>query len=296
MGKGVHIQDEFSYRFPNNVFGYIPGAHTGSSLGAGDRFAGYANLFDYPDPRRIDIRASLRSSIANGTATEGNSWLVRRFQQRSSVTLWLLADMSKSMSISSVNHGQLANLAQMIAHSAISLGDRFAMAGFDADWRQDISIMPTTRRSIPTLAADMIRNADPALKPGVEGLVAAANVIASSHALVFLASDFCVDIALVARVLRQLSKFTVIPIVWQHHDVDYFPSHAGWTQMRDSETSQHRSVWMRPSMKTKWRQSMITHFEQLSACFLHNRVSPLFADGEVTGQQLTRYFAGLKRA
>lgn len=287
-----NIPDEFSYRFPNNVFGHIPGAHTGSSLGAGDRFAGFADLFDYPDPRRLDIRASLRSNMANA----GNRWLVRRYQQRSSITLWLLADMSKSMSISSVNHGYLANLAQMIAHSAISLGDRFAMAGFDSDWRQDISIMPTTQRSMPTLAADMIRNAESALNPGVEGLIDAANVITSSHAIVFLASDFCVDISLVERALRQLSHFTVIPIVWQHHDVDYFPSHAGWTEMRDSETGQHRSVWMRPSMKKNWQQSMTNHFEQLSACFMHHRVKPLFVDGEVTGEQLTRYFAGLKRA
>lgn len=292
----IHTQDEFNYRFPNNVFGHIPGAHTGSSLGAGDRFAGFADLFDYPDPRRLDIRASLRNNLSSGTVTDRNRWLVRRYQQRSSITLWLLADMSKSMSISRVNHSQLANLAQMIGHSAISLGDRFAMAGFDSTWRQDISIMPTTQRSMPLLAADMIRNADAATNPGVDGLIDAANVITSSHAMVFLASDFCVDISLVEKTLRQLSHYTVVPIVWQHHDVDHFPSHAGWTEMRDSETGQNRSVWMRPSMKKSWQQAMNNHFEQLAACFMHHRVKPLFVDGDVTGEQLTHYFSGLKRA
>lgn len=285
-------QDEFRYRYPHKVFGHIPGAHTGTSLGSGDRFAGFADLFDYPDPRRLDIRASLRSNMAEA----GNRWLVRRYQQRSSVTLWLLGDMSKSMSISNDNNDKLANLAQLIAHSAISLGDRFAMAGFDSQWRQDVSLMPTMQRSMPILAADMIRNAKPAQAAGAEGLAYATNLVTSSHAMVFLASDFCVDISLVEKTLRQLSHYMVIPIVWQHHDADHFPSHAGWTEMRDSETGLRRSVWMRPNMKKRWQQSMADHFEKLNACFTHHRVKPLFVDGDVTGDQLSQYFLGLRRA
>lgn len=285
-------QHEFHYRYPHKVFGHIPGAHAGTSLGSGDRFAGFADLFDYPDPRRLDIRASVRSNMANAD----NRWLVRRYQQRSSVTLWLLGDMSKSMSISHDNNDKLANLAQLIAHSAISLGDRFAMAGFDAKWRQDVSVMPTTRRSMPVLVANMIRNAKLAQAPGAEGLTYATNLVTSSHAVVFLASDFCVDISLVEKTLRQLSHYTVVPIVWQHHDADHFPSHAGWTEMRDSETRQRRSVWMRPSMKKRWRQSMTDHFEKLDACFTHHQVKPLFVDGEVTAEQLSQYFLGLRKA
>ena len=154
----TQTRDEFHYRYPHNAFGHVPGAHSGTSLGTGDRFAGFADLFDYPDPRRLDIRASLRSTLS-GT---DNRWFVRRYQQRSSITLWMLADVSRSMAISNVNHEHLANLAHLIAHSAIGLGDRFALAGFDSDWRQDVSIMPTRQRSMPLLAADMIRDAKPA--------------------------------------------------------------------------------------------------------------------------------------
>lgn len=288
--------DEFQYRYPNNVFGHVPGAHVGTSLGTGDRFAGFADLFDYPDPRRLDIRASMRSNMGDALASAGNRWLVRRYQQRSSITLWLLSDLSRSMAISNVNHDHMANLAHLIAHSAIGLGDRFAMAGFDAEWRQDASIMPTRQRSMPLLAANMIRDAAPATAPGVEGMIHAANMITSQHALVFIASDFCFDIELLEKTLRKLGHYTVIPIVWKHDDVDHFPSHAGWTEVRDSETGQRRSVWMRPSMKKQWQQSMDDHFDQLTACFTRNRVQPLFTNGEVTGDQLTRYFSGLKRA
>ena len=239
------IFDEFNYRYPHNAFGHVPGAHSGTSLGTGDRFAGFADLFDYPDPRRLDLRASLRANMTEA----GNRWLVRRYQQRSSITLWMLADLSRSMAISNVNHEHLANLTHLIAHSAIGLGDRFALAGFDSDWRQDVSIMPTRQRSMPLIAADMIRDATPATSAGLEGLLLAANMITSSHAMVFLASDFCCDISLIDKTLRQLSRYTVIPIVWKHDDIDHLPSVAGWTEMRDAETGQRRSVWMRSGIK-----------------------------------------------
>lgn len=283
-----HTRDEFSYRYPRNVFGNIPGAHRGTSLGAGDRFAGFADLFDYPDPRRLDLRASLRNNLSGGE----DRWLVRRYQQRSPITLWMMADLSRSMAISNVNHQHLANLTHLIAHSAIGLGDRFALAGFDSDLRRDVSIMPTRQRSIPLIAADMIRDAIPARSAGIDGLIHATNMITSSHAMVFLASDFCCDIDLIDRALRQLSRYTIIPIVWQHDDVSHLPSHAGWTEMRDSETGERRSVWMRPSIKNRWQNTMTTHFEQLTACFMKHRVRPLFTAGAVMGEQLTHYFLG----
>lgn len=288
--------DEFHYRYPHNIYGHVPGAHSGTSLGTGDRFAGFADLFDYPDPRRLDIRASLRANLSSGSVSDNERWLVRRYQQRSSVTLWLLADMSNSMAVSNVNHVRLANLAHMVAHSAIGLGDRFAMAGFDADWRQDVSVMPTRQRSMPTIAADMISKAKPATAPGSEGLIHAANMITSPHAMVFLASDFCCDLSIIENTLRKLAHYTVVPIVWRHDDVDHLPSHAGWTEMRDAETGQHRTIWMRPSMKKRWQTSMNEHFEQLSACFMRHRIRPLFVEGDVSGEQLTQYFMGMKKS
>lgn len=287
---------EFSYRFPSKVFGHTPGSHSGSALGSGDRFAGFADLFDFPDPRRLDIRASLRAQIAELTPEDHQRWLVRRYQQRSSITLWMLSDMSHSMSVASVDHLRLAKLAHMIAHSAISLGDRFAMAGFDAIWRQDLTVMPTRQRSIPAIAAQQIMDAALSKKPGMEGLIHAADIITSQRAIVFLVSDFCCDISIIERTLRKLSHFTVVPIVWRHDDVDHFPSHAGWTETRDAETGKRHSVWMRPSIKKRWQQQMDAHFEQVTACFMRYRFRPLFVEGDVTPRQLTEYFYAMKKS
>jgi len=287
---------EFIYRFPDKVFGHVPGAHSGTALGSGDRFAGFADLFDYPDPRRLDIRASLRSQAADLAQNERQRWLVKRYQQRASITLWLLADISKSMSVASVNHERLARLAHMIAHSAIGLGDRFAMAAFDSVWRQDVTVMPTTQRSMPAFAAEQIINAKAPHAPGADGLFQAADLVNSKRAMVFLASDFCCDLSLVERSLRKLSQYTVIPIVWRHDDVDHFPSHAGWAETRDAETGQRHSVWMRPGMKKRWQQQMDDHFSQLTECFMRYRIRPLFVDGDITPQQLTEYFYAMKKS
>ena len=288
--------EEFTYRYPGKVHGHVPGAHVGTSLGSGDRFAGFADLFDYPDPRRLDVRASLRSHVGDASLTDHERWLVRRFQQRSSLSLWLLADLSRSMTVSSVTHSRVAKLAHMIAHSAIGLGDRFAMAGFDSVWRQDVSIMPTRQRSMPAVAAEQILNARPAENAGADGLIHAADVITSQRALVFLASDFCFDINLLQQTLRKLSQFMVIPIVWQHDDVDHFPSAAGWTEIRDSETGRRHSVWMRPSIKKRWQQNMETHFEKVNECFLRHKIKPLYVQGDITGEQLTQYFFAMRRS
>ena len=287
---------EFVYRFPDKVFGHVPGAHSGTALGSGDRFAGFADLFDYPDPRRLDIRASLRSQMSDTSLGQTQRWLVKRYQQRASITLWLLADISRSMSVASVNHERLARLAHMIAHSAIGLGDRFAMAGFDAEWRQDVTIMPTTQRSMPAFAAEQIMSAEAPQAPGADGLFHAADLINNKRAMVFLASDFCFDLSVVERSLRKLSQYTVIPIIWRHDDVDHFPSHAGWAETRDAETGQRHSVWMRPGIKKRWQQRMDEHFSQLSECFMRYRIRPLFVEGDITPQQLTEYFYAMKRS
>lgn len=293
--KDLQLQD-FTYRFPDKVFGHVPGSHNGTALGSGDRFAGFADLFDYPDPRRVDIRASLRQQAADVSQQSQSRWLVKRYQQRASITLWLLTDLSKSMSVGNVNHQRIAKLAHMIAHSAVRTGDKFAMAGFDAKLRQDLTVMPTTQRSIPAFVAETLLSASAPETAGSEGLSHAADLISSKRAMVFLASDFCFDISLLERTLRKLSHYTVIPIVWQHDDVDVFPAHAGWAETRDAETGHRRSVWMRPSMRKRWQQQMDDHFSRLSACLMRYQIRPLYVNGDVTPQQLTKYFHAMKKS
>jgi hypothetical protein len=66
--------------------------------------------------------------------------------------------------------------------------------------------------------------------------------------------------------------------------------------MRDAETGQNRSVWMRKSIRNNLQQARRQHFEQLSECFLSKRIQPIFVNGEVTGEMLSRYFLTIKKS
>jgi len=53
------------------------------------RFAAHARLFDVPDPRRLDLRASISDMRGD--------WLIRTFMQPASITVHVLLDVSASM-------------------------------------------------------------------------------------------------------------------------------------------------------------------------------------------------------
>ena len=55
----------------------------------GIEFAGHSNLIDYPDPRRIDIRQSMRDPL--------EQIYVRIFNQRSTTPVMVVTDLSSSM-------------------------------------------------------------------------------------------------------------------------------------------------------------------------------------------------------
>jgi uncharacterized protein (DUF58 family) len=79
----------FHYRMPHRVSGQRPGSHRGSSLGAGQEFVTHMNLYDRPDPRRLDLRASVRNLR--------QEWLVRVSRQRVGVSVQVVVDVSASM-------------------------------------------------------------------------------------------------------------------------------------------------------------------------------------------------------
>ena len=283
-------QDEFEYRFTHPVTGYVPGAHRSKSIGTGDHFAAYANLLEHPELRNLDVRASVRESLGQTPYR----WLVRRYQQRSVITLSVLGDVSASV-MGSDGKARLNALMQLVANSAVGLGDRFAFAGFDSAWRKELTIMPTKQRGLVQDFPKKLTKLSRPDSPGVEGMMDAISMISQQPGIVFWVSDFCFDIEVAEQALRGLSHHMVVPIVWQNPAVANMPSHAGWTEVVDSETGVQRNLWMRKKFKARWQQAMDNHFIALEGCFSRYRLKPLFIEGELTGEQLTEYFAGIYR-
>ena len=80
---------EFHYRIPRRLGAWRPGSHPATTLGAGQEFVSHMSLYDRPDPRRLDLRASLRDVR--------NDWLIRVNRQRAAVAVQVIVDVSASM-------------------------------------------------------------------------------------------------------------------------------------------------------------------------------------------------------
>ena len=134
---------EFHYRLPGRVSGQRPGSHPGSSVGSGQEFVTHTSLFNRPDPRRLDLRASLR--------TLNEDWLVRVNRQRAGVAVRALVDVSASMSFG----GQrpklhvVADFLEALGLSAFRVGDAVGMMAFDEVERSDLFMPARVSRAYP---------------------------------------------------------------------------------------------------------------------------------------------------
>ena len=123
------------YRVRWKTSGLRPGAFRGLHAGAGDRIRASVPLHENADPRRIDVRATLRDPF-------GGIW-VRELEQNSALKVIVLADVSASMGYVGRYDklDQLRRIAVALAQPAWRNGDAF---GFYAasDAPHDALAMP----------------------------------------------------------------------------------------------------------------------------------------------------------
>src|SRR3569623_1473992 len=123
--------DDFHYRLQGRVAGQRPGAHAGASHGAGQEFITHASLYARPDPRRLDVRGSLRDPRGD--------WLVRVMRQRVGVSLQALVDVSASMRFGAprAKLAVAADFVEAMGGSAYRVGDSAGMLAFDTRVRDE---------------------------------------------------------------------------------------------------------------------------------------------------------------
>lgn len=142
---------EFHYRLPGRVGGQRPGSHPGSSMGAGQEFVAHRSLYDYPDPRRLDLRASVR------TLQEG--WLVRVNRQRAGTAVRALVDVSASMSFGATRPKLhvVADFVEALGLSAFRVGDALGMMAFDSAERAELFMPARVSRGMGSLMGAALR-------------------------------------------------------------------------------------------------------------------------------------------
>jgi len=277
---------EFSYRLPMRAAGARPGSHPGSSFGSGQQFAMHGRLFDYPDPRRLDLRASLRAARAE--------WLVRVHLQRVAVQVVVIADVSASMQFGShrTKLHVAADFVEALGYSTFRVGDRLGMLAFDASERDDLFMPARNGRGTGNLLATMLRDCTgrAAGRGAIEGLRRCATRLAGRQALVFVVSDFHWPLAQLPSVLDMLVHACVVPVVvWDEAEIAP-PRHAPLLAVNDAESGEQRMVWLRERTRERWRDGVARRRDELAEVFGARGIRPFYVEGGFDPEAMSRYF------
>ncbi len=244
---GASLDYALSWR----VRGRQPGAHRSASSGRGGRFVDCVPFERNPDPRRIDLRQSLR-----------DPWqrlYVRQFEDRVLLRVQLLVDGSASMAQADVA-GPVADLCEAVTAAARQLGDHCGLVVASNRLRFE---RRAARSALPIGAARRALQAHGPEGRGIDALHEAATRL-SGRRLVLLVSDFAFDAARIERLFSALSAHDVVPIVAGAAEPDPLPRW-GLAQMLDRETGQRRLLWLRPKLIAAWQAQREARRQALDA-------------------------------
>ncbi|MFK8067040.1 MAG: DUF58 domain-containing protein [Gammaproteobacteria bacterium] len=276
---------EVHYLVPWRASGSYPGHHASLQKGGGLEFRNHVPLIDAPDPRRFDIRASLRDPF--------EQIRVRVYQQTSSIPVYIIADLSASMNFKGANSKQkvLADFVSCLSYSAYRTGDKFGFVGCtDKDSALWIS-PPTLNRAAGHEIAQQLYTKKLEAKNS-EGLLHAAEQLGGRRALVFLVSDFHFPESLLEQTLASLAYHHVVPVMlWDRHEHENLPEF-GIARVTDPETTRSRMLLMRPSLKKRIQQTFEDRREKLFDLFGEYGRSPLLLEDGFNSDEVTHYFFG----
>lgn len=233
-------QPFIEYRVRWRPGGVLPGAFSSALPGAGDQLRSCVPLRDHPDPRRLDLRASLRDPM-------GGLW-VRDFRHNAALRVHLLADVSASIGCRGVvdKFDLLRRIAVVVARSAFRSGDAFGFhAAADAP-RNDLSLPVRVHRGASRWIDGKLAGVRPTGR-SARGLLEVAVSLSTRRSLVFVVSDFLWPDRDLDDIFGALSHHDVVPIVLEDSaDWELMPRR-GLAVLRDAETGERRFVWLRPS-------------------------------------------------
>jgi uncharacterized protein (DUF58 family) len=277
------VHKEIHYRVASAVRGHFPGRHRSAGGASGFEFRGHAPLHDAPDPRRLDLHASLRDPMEN--------WLVRLNSERRAIPVTMVADLSASMGFEG-EHRKLdvvADFAESLAWSAWRNADSFGFVGCDTGLMQAFLQPQTRMRAAGSSLAGALRALQPN-GPHARGLLQAHAHLSRQRSLIFLVSDFHLPLALIESVLDSLAAHDVVPVVlWDPREFGLGTVH-GLAHVVDPETNQRRLVWWRPALRRRWDEAHAARRDVLAQLFRARRSLPLFIDGGFDADAVTRYF------
>ena len=271
------------YRVRWKTSGLRPGAFRGVHAGAGDRIRGSIPLHANADPRRLDLRATIRDPF-------GGVW-VREFEQTSALKVVVLADVSASMSYVGRYDklDQLRRVAVAVAQTAWRNGDAF---GFFAAGESPVRSLTLPVRVNRGAAAWLDKRLSTFVPSGrsAEGLARLVPQLPHRRALVFVVSDFLWPEGEAERLLHALAHHAVVPIVLRDPAEADAVHCRGIATLRDLETGERRFVWLRPGLIDAMRARHAARDARLAHTCHRAGAAPFFVRGRFDPAALTRHF------
>jgi uncharacterized protein (DUF58 family) len=276
---------DLPYRLDWRAAGVRIGAHRGKVVGTGGLFRDFDTLMRSPDPRRIDLRMSMRDPH--------ETLYIRRFEQKTAITVYALVDLSASMSFAgSVAKMQVvADLCATLAASTRRIGDAFGLIGCNEHIVPQFFLPATRSRGSEADMVEGLRNYVPVGR-SAEGLIEGASYLAGRRKLVFVLSDFYMPLATIERLFEALSQHDVVPIVLKdRRETSDLPRY-GLVSLTDLETGRRRLLAMRPGLREKWRSDAEAQMRALNALAMRYGRQAFEILGPVNWDRLSAYLMG----
>lgn len=275
---------EIGYRLDRRTGAIHPGMHPGTESGGGLEPLRHGTLLEGGDPRRLDLLASLRDPLRR--------LLVRRYRQRASIRIYVLADLSASLGFRGRGDriAILAGLVSALGYSAGRAGDAFAFIGCDEHLRDELVLPPTRVAGASMDLAARLAEFTPRGR-GSEGLLEALPMIAGRRSLVFLASDFHFPLDLLDELLARLARHQVVPVVLADSGESEPAPGFGLVRVADAETGEERTLVMRPALRHRIRTEAKRRRRALSRCFAAHDVDPIELADRFDTDRVNDYFS-----
>lgn len=274
---------EFSYHIGWRNRGRHPGRHASTQRGMGMEFIGHTTLVAYPDPRRIDLRQTIRDPM--------EQVYVRLFNQKSATPVFAICDMSGSMNFGAKTRKirRAADIVESIARSASRNADPFGFVGFDdivrEDWMSTASFK--SQRAIELM--ERLKEHHPQMVSG-NGVADVWRFLPRERSLVFMVSDFHMPLKQLEEALANLLKHHIVPVVlWDADEYTSLPEF-GITTVTDPETGMKRTLFLRKEYRDRIIAAFEARREAIYKLFMQFDMPPFFVEGEFDADALTEYF------
>jgi uncharacterized protein (DUF58 family) len=277
-----HIK-EFSYHINWRSNSRRPGSHRSSQRGMGMEFRGHATLLSYPDPRRIDLRQTIRDPM--------EQIYVRIFNQKSATPVFVLCDMSGSMQYGSQQRkiAVAGDITQSIAQSVTHNGDPFGFIGFDNEVREDWLSTLSSRPHMAIEMAEQLKSYQPH-EVGSTALIDTIRLLPRERSLIFLVSDFHMPIKDLEDSLILMLRHHIIPVVlWDTAEYTDLPEF-GIANVTDPETGTKRTLFLRKNYRNRILESFAKRRKAIEDLFLHFDMQPFFVTNQFDADDLSEYF------